>query len=601
VRLILLIDPSSNFLNEFTFRTQDVLISERKVEGNFLAHDRIYELSDFDVKRADYVKSFNDIIDQSPPLLFDIIRAHGHSFFNNVFTHFLKWITAIDILLKKYQITELVFSDYAYNFDYIPYYESEGEINAGIFYKKYDFIPRLLVTKYKNRYNISIIKYHNSSFLKCRIFVRRYALLCVKLFYGLFRKILSIFNKNKKICNSKSHGYLTIMISRGVAHTDFMIEHVKQYKEDVLLSVGEGLFNYGKNINKVRSAGISNYFFENSYISIIDYFRAFFCVLKLLFYRNKGDYNITVSDFDFNFKSSIHEFIIHHYESFLHQLFLDNLLSEIKRTSPDLKIAVITGEFYGPYSYVTGLACKKYNIPSFQLQNFICDIVQDVDFLNCDYILFYSKQELDKFSYYFPDLSNHFFYWGNIKLDLSNKNVRELKYSVLKIIYFSQPILFDQEEQLIIESLISLRSDVDCEIAIKVHPRDDLSRFMKYNNLEIKLYGGGAAMSDYIHDYNLAIIQTSAVGQQIILEGVPIVICQLSNFSLKIKPDFIVESYKGYIKNIKDIKLLVKEYPLLLEAFKKYRHELIQINEWEKNSYYFNNKIRMFLDERNQK
>ena len=593
MRLILLFNSEKNFFAKFKLESTDIVLSEKPVIIENFDHSRIFLLSNFNIDRKIYVKRFEEILSSINSNVGDIIQAHGPSFFNHVFMHFVKWITSIDKLLAIYPINELVLSDFVKSNLYVPYYESEGEINMRFFYKEYDFIPNIIFENYKKKYQVRILKNHSLLAHKGRIFIRRYILLFVKLIIHLYYKIIS--SKSNKIIRDPEN-YLTIMISRGAAHTDFMTEYVNKNKENSLLFVSEGLFNYGKNLTKVKLSGINNYVTEKNYLTIFDHFYAFAKVFKLLLKKNKDNNSVTVNSFSFNFSSAITEFIIHHYEAFLHQLAIANLLNKIRKFNPTIKLVVITGEFYGQYSYVTGAICKKFNVPSFQLQNFICDLVEDVEFLNCDKILFHSKKEKDKFSYYFPRHSKDFKYWGNIRLNISNKLVKNISSEKLRIIYFSQPVLFDKEQKIIIDYLNSLKNKIGCEICIKIHPRENLNKYDNYSVKGINIIDGIIPITEYINNYDLAIIQTSAIGQQIILEGIPLIICQISESTRKIKLDFIDNNYKGCIKNMEELSILLKDYDSLRKDFIIYRNNLIKENEWNKNIDFFNKKIKSFLN-----
>lgn len=577
-----------------------LLLSDKRV---LTEEYKIYYIENFTIDRKKYMNDYEGLIrrvtrhesiDQSYK---DIFLAHSGNFFNGSLMQLFKWIESINQLSEKFEIKELIISNFVDSQGYIPFYESEGEINKGILYEKYDFIPFLIKQIFESKFKITIAQRHSRLLLWARIIGRRYFLLLAKLIFNLFGK----FNERKSeavinLPNISLLKNIKIFISRGVAHTDFMFNYVKETNNNTILLLGEGLFNFGKNKQKASLLGLDNFAIEKSYITYTEHLKIFIKILGFLRKKNAYKYLISIGgEKNVDISSVITEFIIHHYEVLLHQAAIVNLIEHLKKKAPIAKLALFTGEFYGGYAYLTGLIGKKYKIPTFQLQNFVCDKVDDIGFLNCEYILFHSLSEQLKFSQTYQSLSAYFLYWGNIRYGkILTDIVVKQKQDKLKLIYFSQPIVVEQEQEAILAELLRLKDVLKFDLSIKIHPRESLTHFIKYAENNVSILDGLSIIDSYLPDYDIAIIQTSAIGQQIVLAGIPIIICQISDFTRNITADFIVPQYYGRIESTLALEERIQNYNLLVSTFVAYRKNYIQDKALYKNIDYFNKSYSSF-------
>lgn len=127
------------------------------------------------------------------------------------------------------------------------------------------------------------------------------------------------------------------------------------------------------------------------------------------------------------------------------------------------------------------------------------------------------------------------------------KEIREIN-AVFKIAFFTQP--YEPEITLtILNLLVSWAKDRGGHIYLRLHPRDDISRYSGLINenkqhCSVDLSADLAAVLD---DVDLTITRTSSVAKESIANGCPVVLCIWSQFDQTIKSDYLVpELFEDY-------------------------------------------------------
>ncbi len=80
----------------------------------------------------------------------DAFLSNINGFYIHILRLLAQWDSGIKSLYQTYFIEEIVFSDLVEG-DYVTFYESEGEIQKRLFYKRYDFLPGLILQTVKKR------------------------------------------------------------------------------------------------------------------------------------------------------------------------------------------------------------------------------------------------------------------------------------------------------------------------------------------------------------------------------------------------------------------------------------------------------------------
>jgi hypothetical protein len=600
MRLILAFGKNLN-RNNLVLCEGDIVLSEKEIVIADIYHSK-FTLDDFAFDRQKYVTDFKNFSIQIRPgfsnLQLEVFEAHSGNFFNNYLIVLFKWINAIDQLVIRFPDLKIVISDMVVSGRYIPYYEAEGEINRGILYYKYDSIPSHLFNHYTKKRDIKVLKIHSKFLFTLRVFARRYVLLLFKLFLGLGYKFLSLFSKRSRWIINNELNYHLFFLSRGSAHTDYMQDYLVNNEGNSTLHLSEGLFNYGRNEKKVQQSNLRSVIRDKHYVTFSNFFCSFYTVSCLLFSPPPSKlFEFETNGIVINLSDVFVEFLIFHQEVLQYKNSIRNFIKIFRADNYLKKIVLFTGEFYGPYAYITGKVSKELGLPSFQLQNFICDITEDLNILACSGILFYSQKEKQKFSDSFPSQASSFHYWGNIKLNVAELQLSKRNSRVRRVVYFSQPKVVDEEQKIIIEKLIEHSRLMHYKLTIKLHPRENRGDYFYLEKYNIEILDGMTDLSKIANEIDLAVIQTSAVGQQIILLGIPLIISRISSYTRSIKPDYLDINYYGCVTS--DLELIdrINNYDMLLKKFSIYRNWLIYSNGWNLNQKVFHESVLKFLNE----
>ncbi|MDA8692803.1 hypothetical protein N9L92_01985, partial [Saprospiraceae bacterium] len=201
MRLVLQFSP----LPTDFFNPTDIVLTTEEFLSNTFQGASILSIESFNVPHDDYRKKFDDIKDlflEETDFFGDlrkIFEASLPAFYNHVYGNYVKWFHGLnEVLNGNPGINEIVLSDAIEKSNYIPFYESEGEVNRKLFYNSYDFIPRLLFSWLRSEgYNCTIYRRRSRIKLMFNVFMRRYALLHLMVLIIALKKIRYIFNSNK--------------------------------------------------------------------------------------------------------------------------------------------------------------------------------------------------------------------------------------------------------------------------------------------------------------------------------------------------------------------------------------------------------------------
>jgi hypothetical protein len=417
----------------------------------------------------------------------------------------------------------------------MPFYESEGEVNNMLFYKKYDYIPQILV-KYlvEHKINFEILKKHSRSHQLIRIFLRRFCILCIKPFVYLLANLTFRYDKNFSFGR-----YNIILLSRSLAHTHLFFP-LQEASNKFLILYNDGFFSKGINHSffvKHHGKGVPLF----SFLKMRNIFKNFILIHKSLITTHFIIPRYVVfKGLCFPLRSVMREFLISYYDAIIYADSLSNFLNQ--NPYADL---VVTGETFTQFPYVINESLNKTNIKFIQYECGTLDIMPNVDFIFSQKFLVSSEDVCLKYKELHFKEAHKIQFWGNTKkIGTSFKQFKV----VSKIIYFSQP--YENESQLsILKCLYEMSVRQGIQVDIKPHPRD-------YEVIKIaEKYGFGlidkiSLFSEYIRNYDLAIARTSSIVKDIILSRIPFLIALFSEQEKNTESEFISSKYKIMYKEI---------------------------------------------------
>lgn len=570
-------------LEDFAFQDEDILVSTKYFLDKTTFEGKRYSIHQFDMPYQylldQLTQKANDVKNQyfGNSYLIDAFEGGFNSFYLHIYITCFYWKVAIDAVRKKYTITEVIISD-AYNFNsFLPYYEAEGEVTRKLFYKSYDFIPNILYRYLKSEnVNLTVIKHRRILSLKFRIFARRYLLLHVKVATLFFRKTSLFFSKKEKK-NFKGISPKFIFLSRGIAQTEYMLPFILN-NNDAILFVSDGYSSGNKNLEYCeKQEGL--FFHETlNYLSLFNVMKEYFFLIKnllgiILFRRNTPT---RIAGLDFYFNSSLKEQIIDWFDKRLYVTCLQRYVEEI---IPDRNILLVTGEMLTGYPLAIKKISNTLGIKCIQLQTTLIKYnIPQAKFVYCDKFLFKSYNDFIHFSKNKYLDKEKIDYWGNT--DLVKPMIAS--HQIKSVVYFTQIYENDHEVKLVkfISKILKKRN---IDLFIKLHPRDTKKKFIGLQNL--KFIPPNKSISNFIHDFQLAIVRTSSISRFIVVEGIPIINCLTTKSTKNFRTDYLDRSYSGIVFNLSDIEDRIINYTTLLEDFIKFRKIYLQ-NEKDQDDLY---------------
>lgn len=509
----------------------------------------------------------------------------------NIIIPVLSWVQKVEEIISTNQIEEIVIIGYVLHPSYVPYYEAEGEIGKKLFYKKYDFIPRILKEYLVNKgFKVKTIGSKNPLNLRFRIFVRRYILFFYKLNLFLFRKIQFKTRKINAELTFDSKKNNLLFLTRGIAQSEAIISFLNQFNSKCSILFSDGIVSRNTNENFLnKNSSLKNKTNYLEYIKFSDLIISFFICFRYLIFSHKIN-KLNLNGVSFDISNSLNEMIISYFDALVYQKSIDNYLK--KHLSHYQKNgALVTCEMYTPFAYVTDIVSKKYNLKSYQLQTTTMIERLEPIFFYCDKFLFSTKRIAESFKKIYPQEQRRIDYYGNLNIvDDNIDNPQVTNPAIKNVIYFSQPKFEEDVEQDILNELVKLKDQFNFTLYIKPHPRDTLSKFDAFKE-KIVLLDKNLTFDDYKETCDLAVMKSSSLGHQFLHTGIPVIFCLLTNYSQNIKIDFISKNYQGTILDISELENIFIHRNQFYNHFLQYRKNYINENELYKSASHFYNKI----------
>lgn len=468
----------------------------------------------------------------------NLSRSH-HYIFN--------WIITLDNLMKEHEVTTVLITDLVNSFGFAPYYEAEGEVNKEFFYKRYDFIPALIKRYLETRagVEVKVLRHHSKVRQWFRRLLRRYFLLFAKCFFYL--RALGSLKKKTATYPELEEGDILVLNTRTPAHHK-VFDLIERKYSNTIFFCAELTSSLGTNYQYAIEKGSRAVSF-GAYISHFDLIRIMFKCLRFVWLSNvKYPYfeylGVKVAYYD-----SYKEMVIAFFEAWVYQISLERFISELEQKY-SRRVRLGTGEMFTPQAYITALVGKKYNCSTYQIQTTAISPLKEPNFVHCDFFLFHGLMLANRYQLDNPENKTRGRFIGNIQYssqNASSEGVADEHNDVKKVVYFSQPVIDEDIEFEIIETLIGARGKFGYELLVKMHPRDSMNKFSRYSEA-LTMIDNNVPMDEYLKGVSLAVLKNSSIATDILIMGVPIIYCLFSEYMRNIRLDFLDPEYMGTLE-----------------------------------------------------
>ncbi len=513
---------------------------------------------------------------------YDTVSSNFTSFYNVICLHIYKWFNTYEHIKHKYTFEEILIFEGIPNNNFTPFYGAEGvEVNVKLFYKTYDFIPSLIHKSFtENNINVKIIHKKSRFGFYRRVFLRRIGLLHLKTAILFSKKVKS----KKPIINPK-----LLFLSRGIAHTHYILPYIKKYGDSGLL-ITDGYYSKGSNYKYCIENNIptlqGEYFLKGLDI-IKNYLRALQKIFALTFRVNFPDF--IFKKMQLNMHSIMKEFIIYSYDGKIYESILDNYL---KKNNSNLEV-IITGEMITLFPFYVNRAAKKYKKKNLQLQTTLMAHIPQTKFVYCDKFLCKSHKDKVKNIELNPIDHSKYEFWGIIS-DPEEKKSNIDRNKLKTILFYTQPIEKEDEIE-IIETLISYAKENQITFFLKPHPRDKEDYISLFEG-RLEILPKDLHIDNYIEKIDLVVMRNSSIAQEVILKNKVIIFCLFSEKFSKTKSAHIKRDYPGICYKQSELLPLISSYVQLGKSFYSFRNEIIKDLSLDKDISFFDKNLRGFLN-----
>ncbi|MHA8101084.1 hypothetical protein PQG46_04545 [Aquirufa nivalisilvae] len=541
-----------------------VLINGKFKAANF----KVIDICQASINYNEYKKEFDLALEAFyvNSKLNDKAKALIASISPSLYLHNLRfcifWIQSFKNVLNE-NCGEIILTDFLDDLNYFPFYEAEGETNRKLFYKNYDFISSQIM-KYAHEYclcntkcKLTILTKHSKLKARIRFFLRRYFLFCAKVLFHTLKILVTPKLKIEKKINVNC-----IISSRSIAHSHGM-EKLFRKAENSIIHISEGLTFSNKN-HAFLKRKFTNIYSQYQSLSLLDLIKSIYVCFEILKYRNALK-SIDVCGVKLHLRSVFIEGTIVRLESELYARSLYNLANYFRNIS-----TIIIPEIISQYSAWVKNKFINKKIKIVQLQTVGLDILPLPNFIFTDLFLFDSAKVFEYFKQIFPDQTNKLAYWGNISFD--NNKIKKKK--ILKsIVFFTQPYEIEEQENIICY-LAKVTKERNINFYIKPHPRENLN-LMPGIAKDVFLLPKNFAKEDYLSYCDLAILRTSSITQDLILEGIPVLNLLISSFDKSVKLDYLNLENTNVFTNLNAITSIIDSFEAFLSNYYNFRTEYI--------------------------
>jgi hypothetical protein len=401
------------------------------------------------------------------------LNKFKNNFFTRIYMPLSRIINAIDFLISKHKVSEIILYGGQQQTNFVPYYMAEGEIQRVLLYETPMFVNSHIYKQFKNKVKVTY-KYKNS-YVKIFLYknLRRYGLFLFKFLYMfLFHHKLNKVKEEKiNFHGNKVVAFPVRSVVQIIAVEDFFISLQSDLRVQPVFFVYEGIMKHGLPASK--------YLLDKKYDTVQIYKDniIYKVVINSLIRFIKG-YPCKIFLWNgFDIKELTIEMKIANFEKYIYQELLFNKLRKYKNSIN----YIFSTEIKSPEAFIENKIGQKLNIKSGNSQSQSIQSVPLPSFEMNGEFLFDNKKDYT----YFNQFQNSGRFIGTFRY-LKILNVKFSSFNNKKnVIFFTQPYEYDNQNKII--SLLVTQLDRDQKFIIKPHPRDgtDYSMFLSYDKVSI--------------------------------------------------------------------------------------------------------------------
>jgi hypothetical protein len=560
-----------NFSNKLEIN--DVLENDIVISSVHLESIKYLSIFDFPFNHNLASKQFEEILFNcryKSDFFRDLFISNAPDIYNKNLKVVFLWLEALKHCLKYYKIEEIVFTDYVDSGSYMPFYEAEGEVNSKLFYRQFDFIPKVLksylISNHKN-IQLSILNNHLRLFLIARVFFRRYCILFFKFLYYIF---YSIFTKSTV---TKNRNIEHVFVSRSIVHTKY-IKSIIEKSDDIALFLCEA-FKYKSENTKFSKFHFPRQIYSMySYLSFIDVLSIVFkCSINIFKKPVISNHIIKINDVPISLSNVYIEILISHVDV---SILIRSILNFTKQLN-NIK-SIISCEMVTQYSFFINNEFNKKNIKTVQLQTCELDYYRIPNFFFCNEFYFNSISDMLLFKKMYPSYADKMIFKG-IPICISPIITRKSQ-QIKKVLFFSQNHEIDYQLEIIKQ--ISKIAKKNIKFYIKPHPRENFKQnIYKYRIYFPDLFIFNEYNGDEFVDFDIAITRISSITTELILLGIPVINYPISKFDLSSNMKFLDSSFPTNVFNFEKLESIFLNFDNFIKDYEIFRKKFIEINRMD--------------------
>tara|TARA_B110000211_G_scaffold206965_1_gene242425 strand:- start:4392 stop:6116 length:1725 start_codon:yes stop_codon:yes gene_type:complete len=547
--------------NEYVTTSDSIILSAESscehyiLNSQFYTSPNKYQQLNFSSEWGGVAKGFTD------EWLEALIKSHESYVYRRIIKPILNWINTVDSIINSSPALSTIELNSCVLGNEVFLYEAEGEVNRKVFYQSDFYIPVILINSLKKKHpNLKFVIKEKKSKRYNKIF--SYYLRNIAFFVLIFKTKISLAKNLTNISIDKELKKETIFLVRSLSQANYLEGVIKHLDSCFVFSSNQ--ISQSNSISSVlKSKGIRHLAID----SLISKSKVIKIGLKTIFnfIKPMKEVSINIDNYlKIPTKYIVKDIIVRGLDYACYQ---ESIALAFKRTHLSPR-SLISCDPFSPHSYFLP---RNMNFETKQLQVTLINPEIEANFIYTDKFLFHSKSLLDKVTTLNPELSEKLGYCPPFTSVLESKSELSCPKTVKNIVYFSQPI-YEQEELLIINSLLSGCIERNIKFKIKPHPRQKIDNFSKLN---CKLVDMTSSNSDTILESDIVITRNSSIGADCWAHNVPIIFIRHNDFMRSVESDYLPKGYIGDLNKVEDI------FPLI--ESEEFYNEFYNVREYLNN------------------
>lgn len=496
---------------------------------------------------------WEELIQRIPESYRNTLRSNQAPFFRGCLSPLSRWMEAIDHVMENNSVSEIVFSSYTDN-DKMFVYEAEGEINKKFMYQGNAYFPYYLKLYIQRKFqrDVTISRMQDRSKIRRKHRMRNFVLFHFIVLKQVAFK-LTTFKRNYGI---EKKAYKTILSSRAVVQTEF-ISNYQKVSGDAVLIANEQSFSLLKHLKFLKGTQ-RKFIYAEGMIKFSDLFGILGKYFKDLRRAKKmKDLGITYHGIHFSASLFLPDLLTKGLDYTFYATSVKNAVRRYTQAGEASKM--ISFEMFTSYA---GYLKEITQLPTVQVQTTLIEPVRNTDFIVSDFFYFTNPVSYNDFRAKNPLLENRLGCIPYLKYLGCEKKI--LGSEVKSIVYFTQPIDFDEENE-IIATLEDYSMKNDVKLTIKPHPRQLTPFNLKSEKTVIS--GPAEDVEKLMLEADVIITRSSSIGLDAWIYGVPPIFAKLNKPLQSHNIFYAPNDYAGTIFNLGEMNGLLDNYTELKKQF----------------------------------